>query len=107
MSDIQLVCIDDKDIPKEIPKSKWVKEGNEYTLIYVWWLPEQKVNGFDLAEIEFDDSCEPYHFYRGNRFAIKAEDLEAFLQLAKDCSDNNDLNITQLLEETELSLIEN
>lgn len=105
MSDIRLVCIDDKDIPKEIPSSKHVKKDNEYTLLFVYWMPNQKCQGFELAEIEFGEDCGDYICYRGNRFAIRFEDLEAFLQMCKDCSGLDDLNIEQVLEETELQLV--
>ncbi len=107
MSDIKLVCLDDRNIPIGVPKSKYVKEGNEYTLLFIYWMPNQKCQGFELAEIEFGEDCGKYICYRGNRFGIRAEDLEAFLQMCKDCSQLDDLNIEQVLEETELQLIEN
>jgi len=101
---IKVKCIDDSNKPKEIPNNKWVKKDSEYELTFIAWCLPLKCQGFSLAEIELDDTCLPYEYFNAQRFAIKEEDLEAFLQLAKDCTDLNDLNLEELLEETKVNV---
>lgn len=104
---VRILCINDADKPVEIPKKKWVVKDEEYTLIFIAFCHPQKCQGFGLAEIELDETCHPYEYYKASRFAIRAEDLEEFLQLAKDCTDLDDFSLEDLLEETKIEVIEN
>ena len=82
---MRVTCINDKGRPNEIPLSKWVKEGQDYTIINVEkMLMMPGVYGVELAEIDLSD-CFPHTRFNSNRFAPKepefdlAEELENIL----------------------------
>lgn len=99
---VKCICIDGKKKPKEIPVNKWVKESNEYHVIFTVTCLPQKVLGFHLAEIELTDECLPYEYFLGSRFAFHAVDIDALIELIKNCTDLTDFDINELIEETEL-----
>ena len=87
----KVVCINDKIRPDGIPTSKWIKEGDIYTVIQVSILHVQDgAIGFKLEEKNIDD-CLPYQFFNAARFLpldlekrIWAEEtLERILEEAK------------------------
>ena len=98
---IPCICINDKNRPKEIPPSKWVKEGNEYHVIYTVTVLPQKQLAFHLAEISLDECCIPYEYFLAHRFAFTEENLKLLFELIKDCSDT-DFSMDELLEQTTL-----
>lgn len=64
----EVICIDDKNRPNEIPTSKWVKAKQKYTVIEVKKMNIQGgILGFKLAEINLD-GCAPYECYAASRF---------------------------------------
>lgn len=89
MKGVRCVCIDDKNKPKEIPSSKWVKEGNIYHISHIFIMKNQDgIQGVELAE--FDISMhEPYNCYRLTRFGIDVEDLRNLAEMLKHCDDLN------------------
>jgi hypothetical protein len=98
---IECTCINDKNRPKEIPPNKWIKKGNKYTVIYTLTVLPQRQLAFHLQEIELDESNMPYEYFLANRFAFAAEDLDALMELIRDCSDT-DFSMEELLKQTEL-----
>ena len=84
-----------------IPANKWLKKGQEYTVIYTVTVLPQKQLAFHLAEIELDESCKPYEYFLAYRFAFTQENLLLLMELIKNCSDT-DFSIEELLEQTEL-----
>lgn len=65
-----VICINDKGRPNEIPMNKWVKEGNEYTVLEaIKCNPQGGILGFKLAEIDLT-GCEPYLYFAASRFRI-------------------------------------
>lgn len=108
MSGIFLKCINDKEKPKEIPSSHWVKEDNEYELLLVTYHPSQKVQGCQFVSPNLEElkDC-PYDSFKLDRFAIRTDDLEKFKEFVEDCNGLNDLDINLLLEQTQLELLEN
>lgn len=86
---IPAICINDKNRPTNFPVGKWVKENNKYTISHLWWHPFQKVMAVSLQEINLDNE-EPYKTFLLERFAIRQEDVDAFLRLAQECSGLND-----------------
>lgn len=89
MEPFKVVCINDWDRPDGIPKSKWVKRGELYTVILVGKMMIQGGKlGFKLEELNIDD-CFPYQFFAADRFALPApnrwveETLEKLLEEAK------------------------
>ena len=82
---LKLICIDDKNKPDEIPKEKWIKYGETYTLINVQFLDVENTMGFELNEITLDKSCFPYHYFTPDRFIPK--DDEELKQLDESFKD--------------------
>lgn len=76
------ICINDSNRPNDIPISKWVKKGEEYTVIDVKKLLIQGGRlGFKLKELNIDD-CFPYQFFDATRFGIPIDqptEIEAML----------------------------
>jgi predicted patatin/cPLA2 family phospholipase len=98
----RVICINDKERPSVIPSNKWVKEGNEYNVSWIVYSIPSKTMAFELEEIHLDESCEPYGYFSANRFAIHKDDLEKFLELLKDCTDFNEINVKELVEDLEV-----
>lgn len=66
-----VVCINDAERPNDIPISKWVVKGKEYTVIKIdRMLLQGGAVGFQLAEIDLRD-CVPYLYFSAHRFGIK------------------------------------
>lgn len=100
---IKAVCIDDSNRPKEIPENKWVKKGNEYDIIWVYVILNEKqkgVQGVDLAEINLDESNTPYLHFNLNRFAVF--NIEDFKKLASECSGFDMEEINKIIKREEL-----
>lgn len=80
---MKVVCINDKGRPSKIPPEKWVKEGESYTVIRQVKLSIQvdKI-GYQLEEIDLDETCFPYLYFDASRFAVPAEvkELENVLE---------------------------
>lgn len=67
---MKVICINDKNKPKQIPDEKWIKEGETYTVTFATPLSIQKNKlGYSLKEIQLDESCYPYHYFDSERFA--------------------------------------
>lgn len=101
---VECICINDSNRPKEIPQSKWVKEGEKYTVIYTVTVLPQKQLGFHLAEIELTDNELPYEYFLASRFGFTQENLQKLMELIKDCSDI-DFSMDELLEQTQVEAI--
>jgi hypothetical protein len=98
---VECICIDDKNKPKEIPDSKWLKEGNKYNIIYTVIVLPQRELAVMLSEIELTDNEMPYEYFLGKRFGFTEENLNKLMQLIKDCTDT-DFSMEELLEQTQL-----
>lgn len=92
------ICINDKERPKEIPIEKWIKENQEYTIVWVYYSVPSKTMAFELAEITLDETCAPYGSFSAKRFAIHKDDWDEFLKLVEDCTEFNDVDVTELVE---------
>lgn len=95
---VRIIYINDKERPDEIPSQNWIKKGTEYTLIYIHWHVAQGVQGFSLAEICPPVDC-PYESYKASRFAIHKDDILKFIRLAEECTNMNNVEIKQLVEQ--------
>jgi hypothetical protein len=99
---INCICINDKNKPKEIPGHKWVKEGEEYTIIFaIVVLPQRRI-GFQLEEITLDESCHPYEYFLAERFALRYEDIEKLIQFIYECTQIN-ISVKELIKETNVT----
>lgn len=66
----KVICLDDSKRPNEIPTSKWIKRGAEYTVIEVTKMRIQGgILGFKLAEVNIDEYF-PYQYFAATRFGI-------------------------------------
>ena len=99
---VECICINDSNRPKEIPQSKWIKEGEKYTVIYTVTVLPQKQLGFHLAEIELTDNELPYEYFLASRFGFTQDNLQKLIELIKDCSEI-DFSMDELLKQTELA----
>ena len=103
---IKATCIDSEGKPKEIPQSKWLEKDKEYHIIKITIHKNQNnIQGCELAEISLDESCLPYEYFKLDRFAISKDDLEALIELMKLSSELNDVEIGELIKESELTII--
>lgn len=96
---IKCICINDKNRPSKIPQKKWIKEGEEYTIIFTLIVLPQKTLAVQLDEIDLDESCMPYEFFLANRFAFTEEDLYKLIAFIEECNHVN-LSIKDLLKQT-------
>lgn len=101
---VKVICINDKDRPSEIPKSKWPIKGNFYNIIHVYIHPMQlNIQGVELKELKLNEENYPYSSYKLSRFAVTSkEDLDSLIELMSNCSDLNEIDIERLIEEEEL-----
>ena len=97
---IKCMCIDDKNRPSKVPESKWVKKGQEYTVIFTLIVLPQKTLAVQLDEIDLDESCSPYSFFLANRFAFRQEDLQRLIEFIKECTEVN-ISIKELMKQTQ------
>lgn len=98
---IKCICINDSKKPKQIPKSKWIKEGEVYHVIYtIWSITSNKV-GVYLHEVSLDEECLPYEYFSIDRFMFDIDDLYKLKELIKNCSDA-EFSIEELMEQTEI-----
>ncbi len=65
----QVVCINDKNKPKEIPANKWITFGHEYTVVSLGKTLDNKL-GFTLKDIELGEDTFPYDCFSANRFGL-------------------------------------
>lgn len=96
---IKCKCINDKNRPSKIPQDKWIKEGEEYTIIFTLIVLPQKTLAVQLEEIDLDESCMPYEFFLANRFAFTKEELEKLIAFVEECN-HISLSIKDLLKQT-------
>lgn len=99
---IRVVCVDDSNKPKEIPKEKWVIKGKNYNITWVYKMVNQKgIQGVSLSEIDISN-YKPYNCFRLNRFAIAKEDFDNLIELIKHCTELSDVDINKLVEDLQL-----
>jgi hypothetical protein len=99
---IPCTCINAKNKPNDIPKSKWVKEGEQYHITYTVVCLPQNVLAFSLYEKPLDETCYPYEYFISTRFGVKPEDIEALMELVKDCTDTAGMDINELMKNSNL-----
>jgi len=103
---IKATCIDSEGKPAQISQSKWLEKDKEYHIIKITIHKNQNnIQGCELAEISLDESCLPYEYYKLDRFAISKDDLEALIELMKLSSELNDIEIGELIKESELTIL--
>jgi len=101
---VKCICINNKNKPKEIILQNWLKEGDEYTINYVYYHVTQGIQGVTLNEVQ-TNSIE-YTSYRLDRFAFTQEGINQLIELMQECTELGKVDIMELIEESNLELIE-
>ncbi len=80
----EVVCINSKGKPAEVPDSQWIVEGNIYNIVRVVNCLGQGIKGYELEEVKINSAL--YKYFAANRFApvtppetIEEEELEEML----------------------------
>ena len=102
---VRCICLNDSKRPKVIPVNSWVVKDKEYHITHIFYHVSQGISGVELFEVPLDASCKPYESFALNRFGILQEELEKFMEMLKDCTELNDIEISHLIEESCLELI--
>ena len=95
MNKFKVVCLNDKQRPKEINPQNWVEQEEIYTVVKVQTMANQgNIAGFILEEIQPNPDS-GYDSYKATRFAPVSTDdikaLEAVKELVKE-------TLTELVE---------
>jgi len=78
----KVICIHDQDRPNDIPTSRWVVKGQEYTVIKVDRMHMHNgMLAYELEEIDLQECCFPYARFAAWRFGIP---LSQFVQETKE-----------------------
>lgn len=78
----KVICIHDQDRPNDIPTSRWVVKGQEYTVIKVDRMHMHNgMLAYELDEIDLQECCFPYARFAAWRFGIP---LSQFTQEHKE-----------------------
>lgn len=101
---VPCLCINDKNKPNEILPQNWINKGTEYTINYVYYYPHLGLQGVTLNEVQ--TKSEKYNAYRLDRFAFTQDGLNQLIELMKECTELGKIDIMQLIEESNLELIE-
>lgn len=101
---VKCLCINNKNKPKEVLPQNWINEGTEYTINYVYYHVNQGIQGVTLDEVQ--TKSEIYSSYRLDRFAFTKEGIEQLIELMQDCTELGKLDIQELIEESNLELID-
>lgn len=101
---VKCLCINNKLRPKEVLPQNWINEGTEYTINYVYYHPHQGIQGVTLNEVQTKSI--KYSSYRLDRFAFTKEGIEQLIELMKDCTELGKVDIEQLIEKSNLELID-
>lgn len=101
---VSCLCINDSDKPEEILSDNWIKEGTEYTINYVYYHVNQGIQGVTLNEVQ--TKSEIYTSYRLDRFAFTSDGIRKLIDLIKECTELGKIDIMQLIEESNLELID-
>ncbi len=99
---IKCICINDKDKPNDIPQNKWVKKGQEYTIIFTIMVLPQETLAVQLEEIDLDETCSPYEYFLAERFMFDIDDIQEFIDFIEECTDIN-MSIRELMEQTNIN----
>lgn len=83
----EVVCINDKNRPIEIPPTKWIQFGKTYTVIKVGKTLDNQV-GFVLQEVELGEDTFPYDLFSAKRFAVKVGLVDTAEETAEEVVDD-------------------
>ena len=102
---IECLCINAENKPKEVHPGQWLQKGFKYHITHVYYHPNQGIQGCSLKEVRLGKESAPFETYRLSRFGVTEENLEKLIQMVRDCSELNDFDIHNLIEESKLEII--
>ena len=94
---MRVICLDDKNRPKDIPVNKWVVKDEFYTVLeFVKMELQGGKLGVKLKEIDLTD-CFPYEFFDANRFGVTEADLKKYEEemLEKEKETQKELEVVE------------
>ncbi len=103
---IPCICIDAGSKPKEVHAGQWIQKDFKYHITHIFYQPRQGIQGCALKEVRLDARSAPYETYRLSRFGVTEENLQKLIQMMRDCSELNDFDISELIKQSELEIIE-
>lgn len=108
---VEVICINEKNRPNQIPESDWVKEGEKYHITHISIQINhiengQPVLGCDLYEKPLSlEKHNPFECWRLSRFGADEKNLMALIELIHNCYNLPKQEISNLIKESELVLI--
>jgi len=103
---VECLCINAKNRPKEVPINKWISEGMVYTIIHTGYTIKTREIACTLLETKLGQINGVEIGFKIERFAFTEEGYKQLLELMKACTELNDFDISELLKEKELEIIE-
>lgn len=89
---MRVTCINDSNRPNEVPLSRWVKKGEEYTIVKIDKMVQQGgIGGVKLEELNNDDLY-PWSYFNINRFTFSQKQLDEAIE-------KGEIVMEELLEE--------
>ena len=77
---MKVTCINDSNRPNEVPLSRWVKKGEEYTIVKIDKMVQQGgIGGVKLEELNNDDLY-PWSYFNINRFTFSQKQLDEAIE---------------------------
>lgn len=77
---MRVTCINDSNRPNEVPLSRWVKKGEEYTIVKIDKMVQQGgIGGVKLEELNNDDLY-PWSYFNINRFTFSQKQLDEAIE---------------------------
>ena len=107
---VEVSCINDKNRPKEIPESDWVKLGEKYHITHVSIQVNQleggqPILGCDLYEKPLSlEKHNPFECWKLSRFSVDEKNLMVLIELMHDCYNLPRKEIADLIKESEIVL---
>lgn len=90
---IERICINDKGKPYIIPQNKWLVKDNKYHITHVGTSLGTNVICVTVAEITLTKEYYLYEGFRLDRFAFTQDSLMKLIELMKNCSELNDIEL--------------
>lgn len=75
---MKCIAIDVNNRPNEVPVSRWIKQGQEYTIVKVMKMMNQGIYGVKLEELNNDDLF-PWSYFGLYRFGILVPEIEELI----------------------------
>ncbi len=104
---IECICLDDNNKPNEIPNNLWIKKDVIYHITHIFFHDFQSLQGCELNELQLTEECYPYESYKLSRFGFTMENFMKLVQMMKDCSELNSIQIDELLKTEKLEIVDN